>query len=350
MNTWQGTLWGFLCIATVVVVGILHANDPDRQHWPMSKLNSDCPTSTPASIVSVNRIDWSADGRVLLSLSRGGDNAEGQLALHDITVNAGSLPIDLMGKKIGAFALAPDGHHVLFGSCDGHLLWLSIEALYDPTLVLEVSPATTFTAAAVAGDGRQLAAGTRTGTIYVGATDRQSFVALTSSHASSVGDLGFSPDGNLLVAAQADGLVSLWDVATGKLLQEFIGHEQPTRVEFLPDGKRIISAGYDDTVRIWGIDCGRELWRGEFGFIRVQALAVSADGSTATWGGLNHRIVVWDLERGKMKADIATPNAVFDLKFSPDGSHFASGGTDGTIRLYGSQTGIERSGIEIDGW
>jgi hypothetical protein len=350
MSTWQGTLWGFLCIATVVIVGMLHANDPDLQHWQPLAATTDESSLRPAPPVSVNRVDWSADGKLLLSRSRGGANAQGQLALHDATRQNISLPIALMDDVTGAATLAPDGRHVLSGSLHGRLLWLPVDRLYDPTVILELSRDVMFTAAAVAGNNRQFAAGTHAGRIYLGSPERETCLTLTTWPTSAVVDLSFSQDGTRLVAAHGDGLVCVCDVTTGTLLQEFVGHKQPARARFLPDGKRIISTGFDDTVRIWEIAGGHELWRQEFPLLRINALTVSGDGSLAAWGGSIRKIVIWDLEHNRKKLEISTPAAILDLKFSPDDALCACAGMDETIRLYDVQSGSQCSTIEIDTW
>jgi WD40 repeat protein len=350
MSSWQGTLWGFLCIATVVIVGMLHANDPDMQRWQLSPATTDELTRRPAPQICVNRVDWSADGKLLLSRSRSGANAQGQLALHDVTRQNIGLPIALMDDLIGAAMLAPDGRHVLVGSVHGRLLWLPVDRSYDPTVVLELPGDAVFTAAAVTGDGRRLAGGTRAGRIYLCAPELETCITLTTSTTSAVVDLNFSRDGTRLVVGHGDGLVCVCDVTTGTLLQEFVGHEQPTRARFLPDGKRIISAGFDDTVRIWEIAHGQELWRKEFPLFRINALTVSADGSKAAWGGSVRKIVIWDLKHNRTKREIATPAAILDLQFSPDDALCACAGMDETIRLYDVLSGSQSSTIEIDTW
>jgi hypothetical protein len=69
-----------------------------------------------------------------------------------------------------------------------------------------------------------------------------------------VGAVVFSPDSKTLLSASADETLRLWDVATGKLLHELIGHQGAVlAAAFSSDGKRIASASADTTILIWDV-------------------------------------------------------------------------------------------------
>ena len=67
----------------------------------------------------------------------------------------------------------------------------------------------------------------------------------------------FSPDGKRLATGGADGLLHVFDVATGKCLATMSGHSMEIlAIAFSPDGSRIASAGVDRKVRLWsGATC-----------------------------------------------------------------------------------------------
>lgn len=85
-------------------------------------------------------------------------------------------------------------------------------------------------------------------------------------------DVALSADGSRVAASDLDGLVHVWDAATGTLLGQLPGHtERVVALEFLPDGD-LLSASWDKSARI-----------GALGALTrpVEALAAEVD---AAWG------------------------------------------------------------------
>jgi WD40 repeat protein len=63
-----------------------------------------------------------------------------------------------------------------------------------------------------------------------------------------------SPDGKLVAAAGKEGVVRVWDAATGKEAGNFRGHAKLVRtVAFSPDGTRLVTASDDGTSRVWTV-------------------------------------------------------------------------------------------------
>jgi serine/threonine protein kinase len=103
-------------------------------------------------------------------------------------------------------------------------------------------------------DGRQLASIASTN--YVGEvklwdlTTGAEPLTLEANQGSSFQGAAFSPDGRYLAAGEW-GIVKLWDVVTGRLVQSIGGHNgQVWGVAFSPDGRQLASAGADGTVRV----------------------------------------------------------------------------------------------------
>jgi RNA polymerase sigma factor (sigma-70 family) len=66
--------------------------------------------------------------------------------------------------------------------------------------------------------------------------------------------VGYSPDGRLLAHAGLDNALEIWDLATGKSLARFPGHQGPIgAVVFAADGSRVATASGDTSALIWNI-------------------------------------------------------------------------------------------------
>ncbi len=65
----------------------------------------------------------------------------------------------------------------------------------------------------------------------------------------------FSPDGRALASADADGKITLGELATGGVRRTFVGHRAEQgpilTLAFSPDGRRLASAGEDTTILLW---------------------------------------------------------------------------------------------------
>lgn len=65
----------------------------------------------------------------------------------------------------------------------------------------------------------------------------------------------FSFDGKLAVSSVGeDGYLVVWNVETGEVVQDLIGHTSlVVSAAFNPEGTRIVSSSWDDTIKIWDI-------------------------------------------------------------------------------------------------
>jgi WD40 repeat protein len=118
----------------------------------------------------------------------------------------------------------------------------------------------------------------------------------------------FSPDGKVLAVGrggEVDGLngkVFLVDPATGKKTRDFgPGHEHGiTDLAFHPDGKQVASSGRDTVVRIWDVSSGKqvqELGKPRGGQFKdwIHAVSFSPDGKRLAAADMAGFVHVWSL-------------------------------------------------------
>jgi len=106
----------------------------------------------------------------------------------------------------------------------------------------------------------------------------------------------FAPDGNTLAVVY--GLrIHLFALPRGKELAVLRGHPNYIHaVGFMPDGREMVSAGADGIVRVWNPATGAETRSFDWGIGKVCAAAISPDGMLCAAGGENGKVVVWDVD------------------------------------------------------
>ncbi len=168
-----------------------------------------------------------------------------------------------------------------------------------------------------------------------------------AGHKNEAWGVAFSPDGRTLATGSDDMVpdptIKLWDQATGRLTQAWMGGEGTVAsLAFSPDGRLLASGHISETkhVRIWDVATGRRIATLVGHTDRVRAVAFARDGGMLASTGSDGTIRLWDVaswrEREVLRGHADTVHA---LAFSPDGRMLASAGNDGDIRLWDLSSG-----------
>lgn len=160
--------------------------------------------------------------------------------------------------------------------------------------------------------------------------------------------LSLSRDGKTLVTAGTDGVIRVWDVASGQMQRTLNGHTNSTyRADFSPDEKLIASSSRDTTARIWDFNTGRELYKLTGFKCSVKSVAFSPDGKTLSAVGNDGMLKLWNVETGKELKSLVhsdSPDAdvsVYSVVFGRDGKKIYAGNGDGTISEWDAASGKE---------
>lgn len=132
------------------------------------------------------------------------------------------------------------------------------------------------------------------------------------------------------------------------------GHEGPAlQVAVTPDGRRALTTGDDGMLRIWDLATGKELAQVEAHIGGSIGVAVSPDGKRALTSGDDRMVRLWDLQTlTELRRYEGHRNAVGSVVFSADGKRFLSGGYDQSLRLWDVEMGLElrRFGCRTFAW
>ena len=141
--------------------------------------------------------------------------------------------------------------------------------------------------------------------------------------------LGWSPDGNTLAAASVAGPVTLFDITTGAVRYELVGHGfGTTAVSWHPDGKSIATAGQDGKVRLWDTATGQERAALDAGAAWVEHAAWGPKGDYLV-SAAGKKLRLWKADGTLDRAYPDHAATVSDVAWSPRGKEFAVSGYGG---------------------
>jgi len=151
-------------------------------------------------------------------------------------------------------------------------------------------------------------------------------------------DAAYAADGKHVAVAGGDGAAQIVDTTNAKIVTSLPHAAYGRRVAITPDG-RLLAIAFGDTgdVNVYGVNGGKLAAAFQTPDRKpVATLEFSRDGNRllAASGGDG---VVWDLDRPRARAATLLTGHEGDVSFArflPDGQTVATGGADGTIRLW----------------
>jgi RNA polymerase sigma factor (sigma-70 family) len=267
-------------------------------------------------------------------------------------------------EPFGDLAFSPDGRRLAGAAFDG-AVWIW-DARTGKRLLALPSHAGIATAVAFDPDGTLLASAARSedGPGKMRLSDAQSGQTVRTCEGGGPGPLAFSPDGKLLAGTggHQPAVLTLWDVATGKVVRTLGEKTEGSPVAFSPDGSRL--AGIDDLrVTVWEVATGKVVLRP--GGDLPGCVAFSPDGKWLAAGGAWGEVWVWDAASGnkvwqgdpRPKVLLGSPRRVVHLAFTPDGKSLVTAGHrphrpglfepwapefDGEVKVWDAGTGKEQ--------
>jgi tetratricopeptide (TPR) repeat protein len=154
----------------------------------------------------------------------------------------------------------------------------------------------------------------------------------------------FSADGEKILAGYSNGEVRLWSVARPNAVRVFSKHEGPVMgCSFLPGEGRLISWAKDGNVRVWDVESRQPIESRFDGQIRDgHGVAVSADGRWTLSAHADETLLLrertsgWKVQQYEFRLPYlksqGNPRGV-GVSFSPDGQYAACAGFRGLVYL-----------------
>jgi WD40 repeat protein/serine/threonine protein kinase len=255
------------------------------------------------------------------------------------------------GRNITAMVFSPDGRHLLTAGDQDRLL-----RLWDVESGRQIghidNRGQRVNTLAFAPDGHRVAAGNTTGELSLYDLDTFEERRRFQGHRAWIHSVAFSPDGKQLLSTSQDNdsednTARLWDVATGRELNQLNNHRRALLdAAFCGDGRKVLVAtgggreGGGYMVRLWDLETGDLLPR--YQGVVGNRLTVTADGRRALCAG-DGCFLVWDPETGRIlrRIPLRPPAGYYGLGVSPDGLYLATGGSERFVYLYDVQSAQE---------
>lgn len=253
---------------------------------------------------------WNARAGLVAGIGKVGD--EGELHVVDVARR----------KVVAKLPLSPgEFPWVTFSPTDPTRLGVitaGTATVYDtrtgrPVRVIDLGQPEVPKQGALSPDGRLLAVTTSPASVWEVATGRKRFEVDGPAEAVSV---EFSPDGRRLAVVDAFEVV-VFDVRAGAVVRRLRspGGESPFNVvAFTPDGTHLATGGGDGVVTLWDVASGEAVVAFDRHEAAVTGLTFSADGTRLVTSSVDGTALIWDATaRPAASAAVASADAAVGL-------------------------------------
>lgn len=298
-------------------------------------------TPAAATIAAANA-GLTTDGRFAVTV-----DASGTIRIWNASTGAAVDVLDgtSVGSPVKTMRLA--GLNVLLQTDDGRLIarpvfpdWQLLRSIgsedggesvfVDRVLSLAFSP-----------DGALLAAGggeaSRSGQLTLWNTVDGSLVRqFPDAHSDTVYGIEFSADGKLMASAAADKFVKVFDVSSGEFVRAFEGHTHHVMdVSWKSDRTTLASAGADNAIKIWNAETGEQARTISTYTRQVTSLQYVGLQDTIVSSSGDKRVFFHTPSNGNPAREFpGNTDYVYRAAATSDGAIVASGGEDGTVRVW----------------
>ena len=157
-------------------------------------------------------------------------------------------------------------------------------------------------------------------------------------HTGTINALAWAANDKTLASCATDKTICVWDAQKGDLIKKLEGHsESVATIAWAPNSKSLASGSYDKTVRLWDTVTGKSTKTFEGPTVAVTLM--DWNGKMLVAGGPSNMIYVWNTTSGQLVRKLEVSGAAQSMSWSPDGKVVATGGVDDSLRIMNPANG-----------
>ncbi|XP_010557952.1 PREDICTED: angio-associated migratory cell protein [Tarenaya hassleriana] len=194
--------------------------------------------------------------------------------------------------------------------------------------------------------GHVILAGSEDCSTWMWNADRGAYLNMFSGHNQSVTCGDFTPDGKLVCTGSDDASLIIWNPKTCESIHVVKGHpyhtEGITCLDINSNSTLVLSGSKDGSVHIVNVVTGKVVSSLSSHTDSVECVKFSPGSATvpmAATGGMDKKLVIWDLQHSTPRFICEHEEGVACLAWIGTSKYIATGCTDGTVRVWDSLAG-----------
>lgn len=283
----------------------------------------------------VRSVDFSSDGERLVSCSD-----DKKVRLWNLKTRACTIVADLPDWVTKA-VFSPDGKRIISSSKDGLLRMIDIGTLCEIP-ELQIRQSNYLKQFDLSPDGRRVITSSPDKVVHIWDCGNPMETNVSLRLPGAIHGLSFVGSKKMIAGVSNNGTLAIWDYQTGNnILKREVKQGRVTSLKVSPNGK-IIALSSGSKILLFDSDTGVELdvdnTDGHRGWIRN--LCFSHDGKTLASVGEDQLIILWDIDKRKVKKRIhGHDSGIYAVDFSKDDKRLVTGSKDTTIRQWNTTDG-----------
>jgi WD40 repeat protein len=199
-------------------------------------------------------------------------------------------------------------------------------------------------------DNRKVASGGADKTVRVWDVRAKKEVAVYKGHEGDVVGVAFTADGARVVSVGADKKLYVWGDDKKKTMSLASHDDKITCAAFFPEKDLVVTGSLDKTARVWNYDTEKEVCKFDGHTQGLGSLAFSQQGGIVVSGGQDKKVHVWDATSGKDQETHTTAGWVYGVALgypSENTRLVLAAGADGMV--HGKYSGSDWSKNDLRG-